>query len=670
MRYSAGLLLTILWAQTSSWGNAQIDSARSIIPRYIVSPVTQNNTRLPYFAVLKLTNLRPNTTYRFVSRMDNSTTPPPSLNVNLGAGNPIFYNPATQTYSRVSSPSLSTAGSYGTITTDGNGEADLIFGLEPTSNPRFRTDGGNQVYIKVFLLSDSGPVDSAYVIGANTPIQPLSLRTFSNAADTTGSFLYDSSLAPPKSLVFLYDSYGPQQLGARPLSSAVVENAGISWPNTQLPAYTSEVSGKNGRYGTVIPNSSTGIKAIHYIDPNAPTLLCEQAIYDSDGIWPSGISTAAPTNGPSALGILNSPVYPLPSDPGNSCISVSSTDINPSTGKVYVNYTITPTSGFLYGAQLLLDGIRCTAGFGPLNLPINIPQADSTLPLQPYIYGLCQRSQWGTTIDSLQVSWFHTGCEPCIWYQPVQGTFIWRCFRNEGGIAVRNFTYYGSETDLTTGAFYSTASVTLHPRRVPKKVKWTTPPAPAAQAGTSFNVVVELEDNLTGATWGASFGAPSFTGCNFSPGTLRILDANDNSVVTLPFSWMNTTGGMPFAQISGTWPTTPGQYRVVVEAVPFPSCSCPASGVSGWAASDALPVTLSPTTALIVLPEADAWRVSLPEAQGSIHLYDNQGRLIWETPVEGASLSIPRAALPNGIYTLVWRSGDSLQTQKLIHMNP
>ncbi|MCX7607433.1 MAG: hypothetical protein N2170_09280, partial [Bacteroidia bacterium] len=250
-----GLMVALLWGQNSpSWGRAQVDSARSIIPAYIVSPVAQPTTRLPYFAVLRITGLEPNTWYRYVPRMDNATTPPTTNNVNLGAGNPIFYNPQSQTYRLVTNVGFSTAGGYDTLLTDSDGEALLVFGIQPTGNARFRTDGGNKLYVKVFLRThqSSTPVDSAYVIGSHSPVQPLALRTTCPSPDTCGSFLYDSTLTFPGGLVFLYQGYGPHEWGERPLTGAVVENVGISWGNSQLPAYVNEVSGRALRYGCLL----------------------------------------------------------------------------------------------------------------------------------------------------------------------------------------------------------------------------------------------------------------------------------------------------------------------------------------------------------------------------------------------------------------------------------
>lgn len=119
--------------------------------------------------------------------MDSSTNPPSNLNVNSGAGNPLYYNANSHTYTRSTNASLATPGGYDSLTTDGNGEAWFVFGLDPTRNLRFKTDDGNKVYIKVFFRTNDTPIsDSAYVIGDKTPIQPLALKTFSNTADTTG----------------------------------------------------------------------------------------------------------------------------------------------------------------------------------------------------------------------------------------------------------------------------------------------------------------------------------------------------------------------------------------------------------------------------------------------------------------------------------------------------
>lgn len=674
---SAGFFaaVALLWAQPSSpsWGRAQIDSARSIIPDYIVSPVAQTNTRLPYFAVLHLTGLEPNTTYRYVPRMDNATTAPPSLNINLGAGNPILYDASTNSWSISTSPSLQNAGGYSTITTDNNGEATLLFGIQPTGNQRFRTDGGNKVYVKVFLLSDSGPVDSAYVIGDKTPIQPLSIRATSCTVDTCGSFVYDSALVAPNSLVFLYRTYGAHQPGERPLAGAIVENTGIAWGGSQLSSYVNQVAGKDRRYGTVLPNTlPTGVQAIHYFVPNSGGLQCNNAIFDTDGTWPgSGISTVNPTNGGAAVGLLNSPVYPLLPKPSfNTCLNVLPNHINPSTGNISVNYPLLPTQGFSYGFS-----IRLSPGFPCVNmppfddLPWSLTLADSTNPTY-HVYPLCFPQEFFTNLDSVYAStsggWSSAGmsCGPCMYYQSVHATFYWRCFNGEGGFRVQNFSYFGDESTLDpNNPFYSMASTTLDPLRVPKKIEWITSTLPTGpvQAGNPFAITAELIDSLTPATWAS--GTPDLSGCSGSI-TLNLLDANNNLVATFPGSNLQ-----PFPMqttFAGNWPTTAGTYKLVISPVQL-NCNCPGAspGTLNWAGSDTITVTVDISSGLAVHTEVEAWAVVLPQAEGQLLLYNAQGQVVWQAPAE-AYVRIPRHTLADGLYTLVWHNKRSVSARKLM----
>jgi len=594
--------------------------------------------------------------------MDNSTAPPSTNNVNLGAGNPIFYNAQSNTFWRSTAPSLTTTGGYDTIQTDANGVATVIFGIEPTGNARFRTDGGNRVYVKVFLRSHDPalPVDSAYAIGDKTPIQPLALRTTSE--DTCGSFLYDSSLAAPGTLVFLYDGYGPHEVGERPLSGAVVEPVGISWPASMLAAYTAQVSTQQKRYGTLIPNLlPTGVRAIHYYTPSSyyVSLSCQSGIFDQDGNWPSGLSTVNSTNGAAALGLLNSPYRPLPPEPSNSCIM--SPSIDPTTGKVNPGYFQSPSSGFLY------EMVACVS-FPPTYMPGFTTLTDSTNPWSPVMYGLCQPSLWGTLSDSLPATWQvlppggpGSPCqEPCWMYQSVAGAFFWRCFSGEAGYLVQNFNYY----DVMPA--YSVQTVTLNPLRVPKKVQWQSVPTTPQSPGSLFTLSVELIDSIN-ATWYPSSSAPNFSSCTPSV-TLYMYDAQNSLVGT--WTGSPAAGGWgPFAvfEFTGFWPSTPGTYKLVVEDVSFPLGCC--SRVSGgWSHSDTLLVMVSSTSSLAmhVRAEESAWQVTLPIAEGQLLLYDAQGRRLWQAAAS-SSVTIPWQGLAPGVYTLLWQSARGVAVRKLLH---
>ncbi|MCS7189663.1 MAG: T9SS type A sorting domain-containing protein [Bacteroidia bacterium] len=683
------LVLIGAWlaAQNSpSWGRARIDSARSIIPKFIVSPVAQPGTRLPYFAVLHITGLEPNTWYRYIPRMDNSTTPPTSTNPNMaGAGNPIFYNSQSASYRFTTSASFSTPGGYDTVLSDANGEVTLIFGIQPTSNQRFATNGGNKAYIKVLFRSHfAAIVDSAYVIGDKTPIQPLALRSTCPNPDTCGSFIYDSSVAVPGTLVFLYEDYGARNLGERPLAGAVVEDVGVNWGASQLSAYDNLVDGQDKRYGTLLPHNSTGVRAIHYVSPQQPHLHCEDAVYDTDGIWPSGISTIAPANGTAPLGPLNSVVYPLLPDPGNTCVSITSTDINPSTGKVHIGYTLSPTYGFIYEANVRLLGtpnlIECVQSVPPLDLPPSLLVADSTSPGGPVVSGLCEPDRFGSQIDSLPGDIWPNGtsggsgpsCEPCNWYSDVLGILYWRCMREEAGYAVQNFTYQGDETSTIPHSFYQSVQAVLETRRVPDKVIWLMPPPPTVEVGDPFGpYFATLQDSLTPASWGAP-GEPDFTSCTFSSNVFcHVIDGNGNRVLSSPVGITLSPGSMPLLVIAGgNWPSVPGTYTLLIDPVPFPTCPCSGMMLSGWDASDPIVVEVTTQTSLPIGVRAEPthWTLLLPLDGGKVSLYDSQGRLISQQEARGREVQIMREGLPTGLYTVVWSNSSSTATRKLLHI--
>jgi hypothetical protein len=318
MRYPKLLvwMSALLWAQGPSWGRAYVDSAASVVPQYIVSPVVNTNTRVPYVAYLVIQGLEPNTPYRYVVRMDDNTTPATSLNINAGAGNPIYYDAGSGTFTRTTSPSLSSAGGYGLVTTDASGQAEIVFILEATGNARF--DVSKLVYPKVFLLHDAAtPTDSAVVYADKTPVKPIAFGSNCPNQDICGSFLYDSitpSLVNSR-FVFLYDEYllGPNPSFKRPIAGAIVEPTGIPYPASYLITYRNQVATKPGRWGTIIPNTlPNGIRSIIY-HPRGHLSgnLADRGIYDRDGQWPSGYNTANPNNGSTPVGLLMSLTQPL-----------------------------------------------------------------------------------------------------------------------------------------------------------------------------------------------------------------------------------------------------------------------------------------------------------------------------------------------------------------------
>jgi len=721
MRYPKLLvwMSALLWAQSPSWGRAYVDSAASVVPQYIVSPVVNTNTRVPYVAHLVIQRLEPNTPYRYVVRMDDNTTPATNLNINLGAGNPIYYDAGSNTFTRTTLPSLSSAGDYGLVTTDASGQAEIVFILEATGNARF--DVSKLVYPKVFLLHDAAtPTDSAVVYADKTPVKPIAFRSSCPNQDTCGSFLYDSitpSLVSSK-FVFLYDEYllGPNPSFKRPIAGAIVEPTGIPYPTSYLVTYRNEVAARPGRWGTIIPNTlPNGIRSIIYHPQgHLSGNLADRGIYDRDGQWPSGYNTANPNNGPAAVGLLMSLTQPLRPVSG-----IRQPDAYERGFFIWRNLSTnplcTPCDGFVYVINdLLLNSSPpfsipysedCAYTIGSGNLPS--PPANSTLP--PLLWGLVGGPGWGGAFgDSLRIPaplardlsgnflWPITTSPPQISCssQPAScrdifspsGAWKWKlhpvAFSNEAGDLVLNYNYL-NQTGSPMAPFYQ-ATVSG---------PFSAPGTPVGLIETSGADLTSLNVNATPTL---SIRAvlpyevqayPAFPFEFSSPNTgyleWELVSASDNTILSSGNSQLpsgTNTCGLPnnspnecayetSVSVSGL---ATGNYQIRGRIIPP---GCPGGGgpvtpiptnplnftvaVGTGLASSALAKPIIRTTPM-------AWQIE--DVSGPIALYDAQGRRVWSGTPEQNTILIPRQNLSPGLYVLVAETPAGPSVHRLLHL--
>jgi hypothetical protein len=723
MRYPKLLVWmnALLWAQGPSWGRAYVDSAASVVPQYIVSPVVNTNTRVPYVAYLVIRGLEPNTPYRYVVRMEDNTNPATSLNVNAGAGNPIYYDAGSNTFTRTTSPSLSSAGGYGLVTTDASGQAEIVFILEATGNARF--DVSKLVYPKVFLLHNAATsTDSAVVYADKTPVKPIAFRSSCPNQDTCGSFLYDSitpSLVNSR-FVFLYDEYllGPNPSFKRPIAGAIVEPTGISYPTSYLSTYRNEVAAKPGRWGTIIPNTLlNGIRSIVYHERGHTVIsvpLADVGIYDRDGQWPSGYNTANPNNGPTPVGLLMSLTQPLRPVSG-----IRQPDAYERGFFIWRNLSTnplcTPCDGFVYVINdLLLNSIPpssipysedCAYAIGFGNLPS--PPADSTLP--PLIWGLVGGPGWGGAVgDSLRI--------PALLTRDLSGNFLWPtttpppqsdcsvqpascqgifspsgdwkwklhpvAFSNEAGDLVLNYKYLNQMGSPMAPFYQATVSG-----------PFSAPGTPVGLIETSGADLTSLNVNTTPTL---SIRAvlpyevqayPAFPFEFGSPNTgyleWELVRASDNAILSLGNSQLpfgTNTCGLPnnspnecayetSVSVSGL---ASGNYQIRGRIIPP---GCPGSGG---------PVTPIPTNPLnltvavgtglasstpakpIIRTTPMAWQIE--GVSGQIVLYDAQGRRVWNGTPEQNTILIPRQNLSPGLYVLVAETPAGPSVHRLLQL--
>lgn len=272
------------------------DIEEIIFPQYIQGVNGTNSNRIPSAYYLKLNNLNPNTTYRFYGGFVTAT----DLSTSSGAGNNIYVNYSGGSFTRSSSPSLATAGNYGTLTTNANGSYTGWFVMEPTGNAA-RFVPGTNLFLKVSLNDgNNGTTVVNYRTSANT-LKVINLVASAGANNGTG--LYGTSAASAKSFAVLYDNINGT---GRPISASFIEDDGTAntTANSYSSFYNTNVNGISGAYGVVIPNNnSNGVKRIEFKKTSDNSLI--YSVTDNDGNWSGSANTVNPTGGTTAISIPN-----------------------------------------------------------------------------------------------------------------------------------------------------------------------------------------------------------------------------------------------------------------------------------------------------------------------------------------------------------------------------
>lgn len=282
---------------------ARVGGVKTIVPLLVqqyFTPVfipqvmsSGSSTRLPFMFRATVTNLTPNTTYRYYTNAaTNSTAGGGTVDfgtTNSGAGNPLMIDPTGATYSYSTSVSLTAAGNYSTFVTNASGNYTGWFGLVNTGNARFT--GGNYVYPSIVIGDSVGNLLEKR--GMSDSIKVLTYSA--SAGANNGSFLKEaSSSALGKNFVLIYDNVAGT---GKPIYIAPIENIGLTIASV-ISGYTTSAGGWNA----IIPNNNAnGIRRIEQRDFNG-NIICYAT--DADGVWTTGsINTVNPTSGTTAITI-------------------------------------------------------------------------------------------------------------------------------------------------------------------------------------------------------------------------------------------------------------------------------------------------------------------------------------------------------------------------------
>ena len=198
---------------------------------------------------------------------------------------------------RTTGPSLSSAGNYGTFTTDGTGSYEGWFITQPTGSARFVP--GAYIFMRIILNDGNGGTAKATVLTTADSVHVVDLAT--TADPTAGTGLRCTSPWQSRNFVFLYDSIGG---GGRPISGSFIESDGTdnSVANKYAAFYGNSVDGVAGAFGVVLPNQlPNGVRRMDERSLTDGSIVASAA--DSDGVWPSGANTVNPSGGTTEIAL-------------------------------------------------------------------------------------------------------------------------------------------------------------------------------------------------------------------------------------------------------------------------------------------------------------------------------------------------------------------------------
>lgn len=281
---------TVPQASATTQGEVAINTL--LLPRFMQGAAGTNNNRLPFAFRARITNLKPNSTYRFINQAVNDTDGPTSG----GAGNPVFVT--GNNFVRATNPGFATAGQYGEFATDASGNYTGWFVIEPTGNARFTP--GAEVQMRIRLNDGMGGTTAVHYLTTSGMVQVLNFGTTADAA--SGTAIRANTSASPRNFAFIYDNTAG---ASRPLYGTSIETTGLDYAsNTSFPAfYRQEVGGVNGAWGGIVPNiNSAGVR--RYEERSLTTGLVVNSRTSEDGFW--GLTnTVNPTGGLNNIIVLN-----------------------------------------------------------------------------------------------------------------------------------------------------------------------------------------------------------------------------------------------------------------------------------------------------------------------------------------------------------------------------
>jgi len=257
-----------------------------LMPQFMLS--SNASTRIPVWALVRLENLQPNTTYRYYVGADSIS----QVTATIGAGNNLHYNANTQSFNYTTTRDFFAPGGYSEFRTGpGQTSKTLWINLVATANIRFTE--GNTMYWLISILDSNRMIQTRMVTTQGTRA-----LYFGSTPNKVSGMVDSASGLTPKTIVCLYDDIAGQ---SRPVATAIVQNEGTAVFNA-VPFYAA-IDSINGAFATVVPNGATAIRRIEVRDLQTGALL--RTFTDDDGVWGQA-DTRTPASGINAS-IIHTP---------------------------------------------------------------------------------------------------------------------------------------------------------------------------------------------------------------------------------------------------------------------------------------------------------------------------------------------------------------------------
>ncbi len=285
-------LAALLGMKVASAQFTSMNVAGLMVPKYIISG--DSTKRMPTYVRLRLQNLNPNASYRYIIKGIKSSDFA-SKSMLPGAGNAMYVDTTIGNLRYYSGTSHWTAGAGpngdDTMKTDFMGAYEGWFGLVGTGSASYWSPG-NKIYMAVIAVG----------LTTNDTVRmycqdSMEVITFNRSSTSyTGTAIWGQSLAKAKNFVAIFDntigSGRPEFLS--PIEGWSVTGSSLS---SLVSFYSSNAHKKPSYWASIVPNGlANGIRRVDYL--SAGTGMTVYANTDKDGVWgPSAKNTVNLTGG-------------------------------------------------------------------------------------------------------------------------------------------------------------------------------------------------------------------------------------------------------------------------------------------------------------------------------------------------------------------------------------